>query len=259
MGCALIKSFAFAAIAPALVVGMQSASADDYYRGSLKDGPAIAQGSNWTGFYAGVHAGGAWGNMSVKDINGGVDPGPFDYSPSGAFGGGTAGYNLQLDRIVIGIEGDLGYLDLSGGKTVNYAAPDQNYHKYWSLDGGLYGDITGRVGLLIAPVTLLYGKGGFAFYDGAGIQGTTKPWYKPTGTDTFTGYVVGGGIEHYISSNISIKAEYLHFSFGTADGVQEKQKPSSPVYDDGTAVGYKFYNKQNLDADSIKVGLNYHF
>ncbi|MGO4684175.1 outer membrane protein [Hyphomicrobium sp. 2TAF46] len=241
----------------AVLCGVQPASADEY-RGSLKDGPAIVEGYNWSGFYAGAHVGAVWGDVAVKDIDGGVSPGPFTYSPSGAFGGGTAGYNWQLDRLVVGVEGDLGYMDLSGGTTI--PSSDPKYHQNLTLDGGLYGDITGRLGVLVAPATLIYGKGGFAFYDGEAEQATTKTYYRPTGTDTFTGWVVGGGIEHFITPTISIKAEYLHFQFGDQGGSQEKFT-TAPVgqVDDGTAVGDKFHNRQSLDADSVKFGLAVHF
>ena len=64
---------------------------------------------SWNGFYIGAHAGGIWGDVNVTDdVNDGVPPGPFGYSISGFIGGGTAGYNLQIDNVVFGIEGDLG-------------------------------------------------------------------------------------------------------------------------------------------------------
>src|SRR5689334_15013350 len=69
---------------------------------------------SWTGFYAGAHVGYAWGNADVTDTNGGVPPGPFSYEPKGAFGGVTAGYNWQFQSLVVGLEGDFGYMDLTG-------------------------------------------------------------------------------------------------------------------------------------------------
>lgn len=219
---------------------------------------SASAGDRWTGGYVGAHVGGAWGDMSVKDIDGGVAPGPFKYSPSGAFGGGTAGYNWQLDALVIGAEADLGYMGLNGELDVPYGPPDQAYHKYFKIEDGLYADITGRAGFAFGD-TLIYGKGGVAFTGGEGIQGTTKPWYNPTGTGGYTGWVAGGGIEHFITSNISIKAEYLHFDFGTEGGVQEKVVATDPRTDDGTPVGAKFHNLQTLSVDSVKAGIAYHF
>jgi hypothetical protein len=80
---------------------------------------AMAGEYDWTGLYGGLHAGGVWGNVIVTDdVNDGVPPGPFPYSAAGAFGGGTAGLNWQMGSIVTGIEGDLGYMALSGAGIV---------------------------------------------------------------------------------------------------------------------------------------------
>src|ERR1700733_7433438 len=109
---------------------------------------ALADGSgdhamNWTGPYVGAHLGYAWGDASVTDISGGVTPGPFDYSPNGIFGGATAGYNFQAGCAVFGIEGDAGYMDLTG----DGVAPSSNpaFHQDLTLDGGFYALIAGRL------------------------------------------------------------------------------------------------------------------
>ncbi len=219
--------------------------------------PALAGDYNWTGAYAGVHIGGAWGDAAVRDTDGGVNPGPFSYSPSGAFGGGTAGYNLQWGSIVAGIEGDLGYMGLQGSRTL--PSSDPKYHQDLTLDGGLYGDITGRLGWSFDKA-LVYGKGGFAFYDGEALQATTKAYYDKSGTGMFSGFVVGGGLEYAVTSNISVKVEYLHFGFGDEGGSQTKAKlaPEGET-DDGTLIGDTFHNTTSLSADSVKLGVAYHF
>lgn len=203
---------------------------------------------NWTGFYAGAHIGGAWGDVDVKDTNGGVPPGPFNYSPDGVFGGGTAGYNHQVGSFVFGIEGDIGYMDLSGGTDIPSSDPTK--HQDLELDGGTYGDITGRLGVAFGS-TLVYAKGGYAFYDGEATQTTTKPGYRTTGTDTFSGWTIGGGVEHFVSSNLSLKVEYQHFNFDTEEGNQTSI--SDPP------IGFVYKNKTDLEADSVKVGAAYHF
>lgn len=234
-----------AALLPAVMFAGLSASAGEYDR------------DKWSGLYLGAHVGGAWGDTSVVDTDGGVPYGAFKYSTSGAFGGGTAGYNWQFDNIVLGFEGDLGYLNLSGGRKI--ASSDPAYYQNLTLDSGLYGDVTGRAGFAFGPA-LLYAKGGFAFFNGEAEQATTKPWYKATGTDTFTGWVVGGGIEYFLTPGVSIKAEYLHFDFGSEGGVQEKVLSSLPgALDDNTPVGYRFHNEHDVTADSVKAGVAFHF
>lgn len=222
--------------------------------GSLKDTGYYAPTPLWTGFYVGVHGGYAWGDMSVVDTDGGVPYGAFEYSPDGGFGGATVGYNLQIDELVLGLEGDVGYMDLSGSKVI--ASSDPNHHQDLTLDGGLYAVLGGRLGLALGN-TLLYGKGGWAYFDGEANQATTKPWYKATSTGSFSGWAYGGGIEHAVGNGWSIKAEYLHFNFGSEGGVQEKVVSSLPDADDGTPVGYKFHNEHDLDVDTFRVGLNY--
>ena len=202
----------------------------------------------WTGIYVGGHVGYAWGDAEVRDTNGGVPPGPFHYEPKGAFAGGTAGYNWQLGNVVVGIEADLGYMDLSGAGRI--ASSNPAAHQDITLDGGLYGDVTGRLGIAFGH-TLVYGKGGWAYYTGEARQKTTNPGYETTGTDAFSGFVVGGGIEHFLSPGLSIKAEYLHFDFGSQSGYQTSI--SDPP------IGYKYYNKTDVNADSVKVGIAVHF
>ena len=220
--------------------------------------PAVSDEThNWTGLYLGAHAGWAFGDVSVKDIDGGVSPGPFNYNATGVFGGGTAGYNLQLGPFVVGPEVDLGYMNLSGSSTI--PSSDPHYHQNLTLDGGFYAVAGGRVGVAFGNA-LIYGKGGWAFYDGQAEQATTKTYYTPTGTDPFSGFAYGGGLEYALGHGWSVKGEYLHFNFGTQGGVQEKTSiPALPEPDDGTLIGDKFHNTHDLSSDSVKIGINYKF
>lgn len=208
--------------------------------------PAAADGYNWSGVYLGAHAGYSWGNVDVTDTNGGVLPGPFSYDASGGFGGGTFGANWQTGPVVFGVEADLGYMDLSGAGIIPSSNPAA--HQDITLDGGLYGDVTGRLGFA-AGRALFYGKGGWAYYDGEANQVTTNPGYKPTATGAFDGWVYGGGMEYMINDCLSMKVEYLHFAFGEQGGAQTSV--SDPP------VGFVYNNEHQVDADSIKIGLNY--
>ena len=178
----------------------------------------------------------------------GVPPGPFGYSINGFFGGGTAGYNLQIQNIVFGIEGDIGAIDPNGAGIIPSSTVP--FHQDTTLDTGLYGDATGRLGLAFGP-TLVYAKGGFAFFDGEARQTTTKPGYVTHGTDTFTGWTIGGGVEHMIDRNWSLKVEYLHFDFGSQVG--DQTSTGDPP------IGHVYHNWTDLSMDSVKVGLNYKF
>ena len=74
--------------------------------------------------------------------------------------------------------------------------------------------MTARSGVTFGE-TLVYGKGGWAYYEGEAKQATTRIEYSKTGTGSLSGWVLGGGVEHFVTPNLSLKAEYLHFDFGT--------------------------------------------
>lgn len=205
---------------------------------------------NWSGFYVGLHGGYALGNVAVTDTNGGVNPGPFAYKTNGGFGGGQAGYNLQLGNFVVGTEGDFSYLVNSGKGVIGSA--NAAAHQDLTLGNGMLADVTGRFGFAIGPM-LLYAKGGGAWFSGSARQATTNPGYAPTGTGSSVGWTAGGGIEYLLSQNVSLKAEYLHYDFGSKGGYQTN------VGDLSSPIGYRFLNSTSLKFDTVKAGINYRF
>lgn len=235
------------ALGAVVLAGVGSAEA-----GSLKDSsPTI-----WNGIYVGAHAGYAWGDASTTDdIKDWCVPGdtaciqkyvgPFDFSPDGAFGGGTIGYNWQHSALVLGVEADFGYLDLSGSRRTNSSNPGK--YQTLDVDGGWYALLGGRAGLAFGQ-TLIYGKGGWVWYDTDATQTTTTPGFTTHGTGAYSGWAYGGGVEQALGGGWSLKAEYLHFEFDTEGGDQTRN-------DDG----YTFDNQTDISADTVKVGVNYHF
>ena len=101
-----------------------AAAADLYYKA-----PVAAPVYNWTGFYIGGNAGGAWGNFDPRTVTVYSDDGWFvptdipaidrvgiqSSKPAGFTGGFEAGYNWQSRNFVFGVEGDIGALSLSSG------------------------------------------------------------------------------------------------------------------------------------------------
>ena len=165
----LVSALALGAVLPA-------ANAADIYhdRGSMKDtGPAdYVPSITWTGFYIGAHIGAAWDDGNDVQI---VDDSAF-------LAGAHLGYNWQGPRnIVIGIEGDVSFLD-----NVDYLAT-----------------VRGRLGYAFGP-RLLYVTGGAAFI---GFDENLS------GDDSDTGWVGGLGIEHKLRENVSIGAEGLYYGF----------------------------------------------
>jgi outer membrane immunogenic protein len=228
-------------------------AADLYVKPGLKDGPYpyIVAPALWEGFYVGGHVGGVWGGPDVSDTFVYVGDPTFNGGLNGAgfTGGAQAGYNIQRDRFVFGLEGDIGYLGLSANKLVNFKQDtctahyrdgsetygrDHHNEQLCSIDGkyssssGLYGDITGRLGYALDR-TLFYAKGGVAFFDAdfkanyagqscktLGTCGTGGPsTFNYDHSDTLVGWTVGAGVEYALSQSWSLKAEYQHFDFGS--------------------------------------------
>ena len=230
-------------VAAASVIALSAvAKADGNYPGP-RGYNYCCQGT-WSGFYVGAFLGGADVDMKVHDVdnlNGGARFGIND----GAFlGGGQVGYNWQTGNVVFGFETDV------GGMSVNKRKFDPNFPggTFSGIDGGVIGDVTGRLGFTFGSA-LLYAKGGFAYFDGdafvdnhLGALGGGRAF-----TDTFTGWTLGGGVEVKLSPAWSAKVEYLHFDFGTEDATLH------------TPFNGSFRYSNDLRADAVTVGLNYHF
>src|SRR5215469_5160410 len=102
----------------------------------VKAPPAPAVIDSWTGFYAGLNAGGTWGGNHLTSTP--ADPGttafwapcfaagacPRDYGRSnGSSGevGGQIGFNWQVNSIVFGIESDIQWTNLKAATFLGLA------------------------------------------------------------------------------------------------------------------------------------------
>ncbi|MGB7975636.1 MAG: porin family protein, partial [Roseiarcus sp.] len=66
--------------------------------------PPLDAAPAWTGFYAGLNVGGAFGSSRNAFSIAGFEPPSFDTSLEGAIGGAQAGYNWQTGPWVLGLE-----------------------------------------------------------------------------------------------------------------------------------------------------------
>ena len=65
--------------------------------------------SDWSGFYAGVNGGFAWGTLTSEDAAGGPET---ENNSDGFQFGGQAGYNMDMGGFVIGAEADLQWANI---------------------------------------------------------------------------------------------------------------------------------------------------
>jgi outer membrane immunogenic protein len=196
---------------------------------------------SWTGFYLGGQIGYAWGRDSLSVTNPVL--GTFitsSYGPDGVIGGAHVGYNLQLNTLVAGVEGDVEGTDYStsaaiGGVTFGTKIPVQ-------------GSVRLRLGLALDRA-LLYVTGGAAF---AGFDNTYQTIFGfDTISKTRTGWTVGGGIEYAVTDNWTIRAEYRYADYGKFSDYPVNSFPFPLL--PGTFV-------QNAETQhSVRAGFSYKF
>jgi len=224
---------------------------------SLKAPAAPVSVFNWTGFYAGVNAGGSWGraqsDLAITGFTTTVTPSD-SVNPEGAVGGGQLGYNWQVNpNWLIGVEADI---QASGEKasgtrfdTVDFEGVTTNYEAKIEW----FGTVRGRVGYAFDRRLLLYATGGLA-YGRVAIAGTSNAAFGNFTTTTAfsnattnTGWTVGGGIEGVAwSPRWTWKVEYLYLDLGSLDSA--------------VAAGVtRTRATTRFTDDVVRGGLNFHF
>jgi outer membrane immunogenic protein len=271
-----LKSIALATVALGAIVTVGSASAADLPVRTYTKAPVMVDPAyNWSGFYVGATVGGHWSNESVDPVM--TDPTGFfgppatgagiirsfsqtTLHPSGVAGGVEAGYNWQSGQWVVGVEGDVTWLDgtssrtLTGfpGGTINPADIETN-----SGSARYLATLRPRVGISFAGNrALAYVTGGVAFArlnttDAYNAIGGTALGVVNSGFNR-TGWTVGGGIEYAVTHNWSVKAEYLYADLGTATTAAQTFPPAVTA---GTFINYNHRYTENL----ARAGVNYKF
>ena len=231
---------------------------------------AQARGPNWSGFYAGASGGYGWldlagteGFLETDGLVFGITPSTFQRYPAsdsndkfgGWFGGVQVGYQQQWGAWLAGIETDIQWSDIEekGQSLGSEMGPTYNT----SAELEYFGTLRLRSGWTVGNV-LFYATGGLAYGRAAGkvsvMPGTpASPGlggpYAGSDGKTMVGWTVGGGIEIALSEAISVKAEYLHLDLGDADF----------RFDLAGADGSYIKQKQALDLDIVRIGLNVRF
>ncbi|WP_099866460.1 outer membrane protein [Pararhizobium haloflavum] len=168
----------------------------------------------WTGPYAGVFLGYNWGDYEAIE----------DDDAEDLSGGAYAGYNWQVDNFVFGVEGDVGYSGVEGG------------NDFVSADPGVFGSVRGRVGYTFNP---------FMVYATGGVAAADIEYGNELGSDSNTsvGYTVGGGVEGFVTDNITARVEYRYTDYGAEDYTLPGTGTFSSGYDEHSVragVGLKF-------------------
>jgi outer membrane immunogenic protein len=160
---------------------------------------------SWTGFYIGINGGYGFGHSSWSDPLVGTDSGRFH--TNGALLGGQLGYNWQMGNVVLGLETDADWANLTGSGTGGVCIADGGGACQTRQDW--LGTTRARIGYAFGR-WLPYVTGGAAYGDIKADQ------TNGTSTATRFGWTAGGGVEYSLDRNWSAKVEYLHLDLGTA-------------------------------------------
>lgn len=249
-------------LATSLLAGLPLAAyAADLAPQPVEPAPPIVEPYSWTGFYAGINGGYAFGTKHHVRMN--EDDGPNllygstygDLTPKGGFGGIQAGYNQQFGGFVFGLEADIQGAGIAGKTTSTDFSAD--YTLTTKSRTNWFGTVRPRIGYAFDNI-LIYATGGLAFggvkYKQDYLDFGSIPHYTsyPSKSDTRIGYALGGGVEYAITQNWSVKLEYQYVDLGRSnlDGVEVRS---------GLPTEYSIHTKLRTDFHIVRLGLNYRF
>jgi outer membrane immunogenic protein len=198
---------AFRTIAAGLLATLAAAPA-------LAADPIIeAPGFNWSGFYAGVQAGYAWGN-SLADYAANPPPGRTPIAPRGGLVGAYAGYNHAFaNNVVLGIDADVAYANVRGTGTFALIGGPPIAGETDSVQLNWSGAARVRLGMAVGRV-LPYVAGGVAFGGVAHQAVSANPNFNGSWRATYIGYTVGAGADFAVTDMIVLRGEYRFTDFG---------------------------------------------
>ncbi|HLY05277.1 MAG TPA: outer membrane beta-barrel protein [Rhizomicrobium sp.] len=215
-------------------------------------GLSSAAAKDWTGVYAGASVGFATDTFAFPygvNLPGQFLSGESAITSRGPLAGIVAGYNHEFgDGIVAGVELDGSWSDVSGASTVHGGAATVRF-------------ATRQLNFATARLRGGYALGRFLPYFTAGLTlATAQTSYALTappssvtaggGTATRSGFfphvgVVGLGLEYALTSNFSVKGEYLYDFVNARYAMYEPAPP--------TAVGFGTREMYHV----ARVGLNW--
>jgi outer membrane immunogenic protein len=218
--------------------------------------PLAAPTAGWAGAYAGVLAGAGFASNRWTDLGmsggGGLwypPAGPqYNSSPTGAALGLFAGYNWQaLPFVVLGIEADITYNTARGTANVDSFGP-----VYVRSHSNFAGSLRARVGFAVDRA-LIYVTSGVA------LGNPSQRWFQPSGAawksdGAQVGFVIGAGVEYMVTPQWVIRAEAMHYDFGSRNA-PNVTPASSPDF--GISSGY--FMRARSSQTQARVGAAYRF
>jgi opacity protein-like surface antigen len=173
---------------------------------------------NWSGFYIGAYLGADWGDTNWNFADGSnINP-----HFAGLLSGGEIGYNYQIGKWVLGVEGDIGWTNARGVQP----CPSGFFYNC-EINTDWLSTATARIGYAYWDRLLLYVKGGAAIAQDR-AQSVCDTASRPTiaavaldgcpsdgDSKTRAGWTVGWGTEFALTQNVSVKSEIMYFDLGS--------------------------------------------
>ena len=239
---------------------------------------APASVNNWTGWYAGLNAGGDWGtsnssmsadpdvggffggcqlfscDVNIEDV---ARAGQQRFRTSGFSGGVQGGYNWQSGNLLLGIETDFDYFRSTGSGTNSVplvsGSPSRSIANISTSTDWLF-TLRPRIGL-VQNNWLFYATGGLAVTELRANWNWTETAFGSTesasAASTKAGWTVGGGLEWAFWNNWSAKLEYDFYDFGTRTLTFTGTFAGVPIEVPGVDI------RQRIQ--TVKFGINYRF
>ncbi len=237
----------------------------------------------WDGWYVGGSVGAAWLRSLQDDTAAGSGANISGYSSTGTGGAATTstsmaailglnlGRNWQSGNFVYGVEADISWLNAKSSSTsgINASSPGYGPFGGYAASGqtlkqskiDALATFRARFGIDFNG-TMPYLTGGFAIADTknsfsvAGFDGNSgsNGTFTTSQTSWLPGVVIGGGIEHQLSRNWTLRGEvmWVGFQSKTVNNPFPAQGFTGYLSTGGAA---KFSNDLTIG----KIGLNYRF
>ena len=277
-----MRSVSFGVSVAAALSASVASAADLPGRGGAPYASPYPPAFTWTGAYLGLNAGGAF---SIAEKTGVVAVNPGTFGPGappagglvsygrrergGFTGGAQVGYNYQLGatNLVVGLEADLQYADLTTKRPAPLLATFAPPASIAFLDPrgsrgvDWFGTVRGRAGYAFDRL-LAYGTGGLAY--GEGGKGACFGAFG-CGDSLRVGWAAGGGVEYAMPTDaflyvfhggaLTLRAEALYVSLDHGR--------NAGLFATNTATNAAYYaagaGKNGDDFAVVRAGLTYKF
>jgi outer membrane immunogenic protein len=210
---------------------------------AVKARPVVAPVAyNWTGCYIGANVGGGWSRMDTTRVSDGANFGRED--DNGVIGGGQLGCDFQTGSLVFGVQGQFDFGNVNGRHALTDFPTFSETNSLRSI-----GTATGRIGYLLTPALLGYGKVGVAFMRDRNQVFQPGGALVESASFTLPGITAGGGFEWMFMPDWSVFAEYNYMWIEDKSGQQFNAVPGLS----GDVLNLK------QTAQTALVGVNYKF